>query len=142
YNWSKAGSGSDALELILAPKDANGERKPYPHEPGKGQQDDAVISDSYRTITNIRSNLSYTLFSGHRVSLNHKFENSGRDDKNLLIPERSKWITRNDVMTNIWAVNYEFEALNRRLRTNLFGKYAAVKTKQRIPTGEVDGVMV
>src|SRR5690606_9661520 len=48
YNWSKEGSGSDQLELILAPPNSEGEVKPYPHQPGKGQQDDAVMLDSYR----------------------------------------------------------------------------------------------
>ncbi len=142
YNWSRAGSGSDELELILAPPNTDGEVKPYPHQPGQGQQGDAVMTDSYRTITNVRSNLSYTLFSGHRVSVNHKLENSGRDDKDLLRPDRSKWITQNDVLTNIWGMNYEFEALNRKLRTNVFGKYATIKTTQNKPVSEIEGVMV
>lgn len=142
YNWAKAGSGKNDLELILAPPNENGEVKPYPHQPGKGQQGDAIMTDSYRTITNIRSNLSYALFSGHRISLNHKLENSGREDKDLLRPDRSKWITQNDVLTNIWAMNYEFEALNKKLRTNVFGKYASVRTTQNKPISEVNGVMV
>lgn len=141
YNWSKEGSKDYELELLLAPPNADGEIKPYPHEPGKGQQGDAVISDIDRTITNIRSNLGYTIFSGHRISLNHKFEKSNRNDRDLLIPERSRWITQNDLMTNIWAMNYEAELLDGKLKTNVFGKYAVYQTDQRTPLTENSGVI-
>lgn len=109
--------------------------------PGKGQQGDAVMSDIDRSITNVRSNLAYTIFSGHRISLNHKFESTTRNDKDLLIPERSKWITNNDLTTNIFAVNYEVQALNGKLQTNIFGKYGIYETVQKSPIEEVNGVM-
>ncbi|HMR84975.1 MAG TPA: TonB-dependent receptor, partial [Niabella sp.] len=77
----------------------------------------------------------------HRVSLNHKFERSNRDDKDLLNPARSRWITQNELTTNIWALNYESELFNEKLRTNIFGKYATYITDQRIPLSEAGGVM-
>lgn len=131
YNW-------DHTPLIL---NSTGDPVYIGYKPGKGQQGDAVISDIDRTITNIRSNLSYTIVSGHRLSFNHKFESSTRTDKDLLIPERDKWITNNDLNTNIWALNYESETFNGRLRTNLFGKYGIYQTLQKMPVSEVDGVM-
>ncbi|MFD1771270.1 TonB-dependent receptor [Sphingobacterium suaedae] len=142
YNWSREGSGRDDLELLLAPPNASGEHKPYPHQPGKGQQGDAVMSDIDRTISNIRSNLAYTIISGHRLSLNHKFEKSNRNDHDLLRPDRSRWITRNNITTNIWSMNYESEMLAGRLKTNIFGKYAIYRSDQRIPIGEVDGAIL
>ena len=132
YNW-------DGTLLV---KNSEGLPETYGYSPGKGQQDDAVISDIDRKISNIRSNLSYNIFSGHRISLNHKFEKSNRNDKDLLDPARSRWITDNDLTTNIWAVNYETETLNGKLRTNVFGKYAVYQTDQNTPVNEVGGAMV
>lgn len=132
YNW-------DGSLLV---KSSEGKPETYGYSPGKGQQGDAVMSDIDRTISNIRTNLAYTIVSGHRISLNHKFEKTGRDDKNLLIPARSKWITQNEVTTNIWAVNYEAETLNRRLKTNIFGKYATYKSDQKTPVSESNGVLL
>ena len=131
YNW-------DGTLLV---KNSEGPPETYGYEPGKGQQGDAVMSDIDRTISNIRSNLSYSITSGHRVSLNHKFEKSDRTDQDLFNPGRSRWRTQNDLMTNIWAMNYESEILNGKVKTNIFGKYAVNKTDQTTPVSEVDGVM-
>lgn len=132
YNW-------DGTLLV---KNSEGPPETYGYEPGRGQQGEAVISDIDRTISNIRSNLAYTIVSGHRVSLNHKFENSNRNDKDLLNPARSRWITQNELTTNIWALNYESELLKGKLRTNIFGKYAVYLTDQTIPVRETDGVLI
>lgn len=132
YNW-------DGSLLV---KNSEGPPEYYGYEPGKGQQGDAVISDINRTISNVRTNLGYTIFSGHRISLNHKFEKTDRRDKDLLRPERSQWITRNNVSSNIFSLNYEAETFNGKLRTNIFGKYAIYKTDQRIPTAVVNGEMI
>lgn len=132
YNW-------DGSLLV---KNSEGPPEYYGYEPGKGQQGDAVISDINRTISNVRTNLGYTIFSGHRISLNHKFEKTDRRDKDLLRPERSQWITRNSVSSNIFSLNYEAETFNGKLRTNIFGKYAIYKTDQRIPTAVVNGEMI
>jgi hypothetical protein len=131
YNW-------DHTPLIL---NESGAPVYIGYIPGRGQQGDAVMSNIDRTITNVRSNIAYTIFSGHRLSLNHKFEKSNRDDQNLLVPERSKWITQNELTTNIWAMNYESELLNGKLRTNIFGKYAIYQTDQTVPVSETNGIM-
>lgn len=133
YNWDGT--------LLLSPPNENGELKPRPHRPGKGQQGDAVMDDIDRVISNVRSHLAYTVASGHRLSLNHKFETSNRKNKDLLDPQKSKWASRSDLTTNIWAVNYESEWLDRRLTTNVFGKYARYQTRQRIPESGGDGTL-
>ncbi len=132
YNW-------DGTLLV---KNSEGPPETYGYEPGRGQQGEAVISDIDRTISNIRSNLAYMIVPGHRVSLNHKFENSNRNDKDLLNPARSRWITQNELTTNIWALNYESELLKGKLRTNIFGKYAVYVTDQTTPVRETEGVLV
>ncbi|RZJ84175.1 MAG: TonB-dependent receptor, partial [Chryseobacterium sp.] len=132
YNW-------DGSLLV---KNAEGPQETYGYEPGKGQQGDAVMTDIDRSITNIRSNLSYNILSGHRISLNHKFEKSNRNDHDLLDPTRSRWITQNDLTTNIWAMNYEADLFKGKLKTNIFGKYAIYRTDQNIPIGENNGVLI
>ncbi len=141
YNWSRNGSDNYELELLLAPPNAAGETKPFPYEAGKGQQGDAVMSNIDRTISNVRSNFSYEVLAGHRLSLNHKFERSNRDDQDLLDPSRDKWITENLLTTNIFAMNYESSLLRGKLRTNFFGKYAVYRSNQRSPISENAGVI-
>lgn len=131
YNW-------DGTLLV---KNADGPPETYGYNPLLGQQGEAVMSNIVRKISNVRSNLSYTVFNGHRISLNHKFEYSSRDDQNLLIPERSKWITQNLLTTNIFAANYEAEFFKGKLRTNIFGKHAIYKTERIVPLSETNGVM-
>lgn len=132
YNW-------DGTQLV---KNSEGPPEYYGYEPGKGQQGDAVMTDIDRTISNIRTNLSYMVISGHRLSLNHKFETTSRKDKDLLRPDRSRWITQNDVTSNIFALNYEAATFGGKLKTNLFGKYAINQTNQKSPINEVNGEMV
>lgn len=132
YNW-------DGTLLV---KNAEGPPETYGYSPGKGQQGDAVMSNIERRISNIRSNLAYDIFSGHRVSLNHKFEKSNRNDQDLLDPARSRWITQNVLTTNIWAMNYESELFNGKLKTNIFGKYAIYQTDQKSPIAENAGGLV
>lgn len=131
YNW-------DHTPLIL---NESGAPIYGAYKPGKGQQGDAVMSDIHRKISNVRTNLSYTIVSGHRVSFNYKYETTTREDKDLLRPERSKWITNNDLNTNIFALNYETEILDGKLRTNIFGKYGIYETIQKKPLREVEGVI-
>ncbi|RZJ86686.1 MAG: TonB-dependent receptor, partial [Chryseobacterium sp.] len=131
YNW-------DGTLLV---KNSEGPPETYGYSPGDGQQGDAVISDIDRTISNIRSNLSYDIFAGHRISLNHKFEKSKRNDRDLLFPERSRWIAENELTTNIWATNYESQILDGKIRTNIFGKYAVYQTAQNAPVSETAGVI-
>ncbi|WP_231426231.1 TonB-dependent receptor plug domain-containing protein [Pedobacter sp. Leaf250] len=132
YNW-------DGTLLV---KNSEGPPETYGYSPGQGQQGVAVMSNIERKISNIRSNLAYTIVSGHRVSLNHKFEKSDRNDQDLLIPERSRWITLNGLTTNIFAMNYESDLFNGKLKTNIFGKYAIYKTDQNRPISEVNGSLI
>lgn len=134
YNWDGT--------LLMAPPNADGEIKPFPHAPGQGQQGDAVMSDIDRTISNVRSHLAYTILPGHRISLNHKFEKSERKDHDLLNPDRNRWMTTSDLTTNIWAMNYETELLEGKLRTNVFGKYMLYHTRQHVPLAEENGVII
>src|SRR5690606_21509537 len=60
---------------------------------GGGQQGIKTITQVDRKITNIRSNLGYTVAPGHRISLNHKLETTDRDDNDLLNPINKDLVT-------------------------------------------------
>ncbi|WP_229206933.1 TonB-dependent receptor [Dyadobacter crusticola] len=133
YNW-------DGKPRMLI---RNGQIVPVPPTPGMGQQGAKSIVQVNRQITNMRSNLGYTVFPGHRISLNHKLETTDRDDNDLLNPEKKEMVTVSSVMNNILAMNYEAQFFNDKLKTNLLGKYTSNRTIQTRPElVEQDGVNV
>lgn len=88
-----------------------------------GQQGKPTIADIDRQIANIRSNLSYDIVSGHRVSVNHVFYTVDRKDYDLLTPFDDLGLnSTNDLAKNVISFNYEAQTLDDRLITNLFYK--------------------
>jgi outer membrane receptor protein involved in Fe transport len=118
YNWD--GNIREVIEF--------GERVPL--KTGGGQQGPKTITNTDRSITNARSNLSYMITDGHRISLNHKLEATRRKDEDLLNPSYRDLATKSTVSKNIISMNYEAETFNRRLRTNILGKYTTNRTDQ------------
>lgn len=91
--------------------------------PDGAQQGKPAMTDIDRQVTNIRTNLSYDIFSGHRLSVNHVFYTVDRKDKNLLIKDGNAGInSSNDLAKNVVSFNYEAQTLGNRLTTNLFYK--------------------
>lgn len=109
--------------------------------PHGAQQGAATISQVDRKITNSRANLAYTIFPGHRISVNHKLERTDRDDTNLLRPVNKDLITVTQVTKNIVSANYEAQTFENKLRTNILVKYTANSTRQTDPqaTYHADG---
>lgn len=123
YNW-------DGRPRMLI---RNGVEIPVPPTPGMGQQGPKSIVQVNRQITNMRTNMGYTIATGHRISLNHKMETTDRDDNDLLNPVNKDLVTVSNVMNNIFAMNYEAQLLNDKLRTNLLAKYTFNRTIQTRP---------
>ncbi|PXY45263.1 TonB-dependent receptor plug domain-containing protein [Flavobacterium hydrophilum] len=88
-----------------------------------GQQGKKVITDTDTKITNARANLGYLITDGHRVSLNHKFEATNRKEEDLLNPASKDLATDSNIYKNITSMSYEAETFNKRLKTNISGKY-------------------
>ncbi len=106
-----------------------------------GQQGPKVMTRIDRKITNARTNLSYMVRNGHRISVNHKFESTDRDDNDLLNPINKDLVTKSIISKHIVSLNYEAQTLNNRLRTNIMGKYTSNKTDQTKPQiATIDGV--
>lgn len=123
YNW-------DGNPRMLI---RNGVAIPVPPIAGMGQQGAKTMTVVNRQLTNARTNLSYMLLPGHRVSVNHKLETTDRDDKDLLRPVSREMVTTSHIMNNIFAANYESQLLNNKLTTNLMGKYTVNRTIRVAP---------
>jgi hypothetical protein len=131
YNW-------DGKPRMLI---RNGIEIPVPPIPGMGQQGPKSITEVNRKITNMRSNLAYTVVPGHRISVNHKLETTDRNDRNLLNPVDQNMVTVSNVMNNIFAGNYEAQVFNNKLKTNILGKITSNRTIQTKPElTTLDGV--
>ncbi|WP_081810475.1 TonB-dependent receptor plug domain-containing protein [Flavobacterium daejeonense] len=129
YNWD--GTIREIIEF--------GEKVPL--RTGGGQQGPKIMTNTDRKITNSRSNLGYMITPEHRLSLNHKYEATTRKDKDLLNPASQDLATKSLVTKHILSMNYEAESFDRKLRTNILGKYTTNRnnqTKSEIVT--VDGV--
>ncbi|RZL67965.1 MAG: TonB-dependent receptor [Pedobacter sp.] len=133
YNWD--GTVREIIEF--------GERVPL--RTSGGQQGAKTITRTDRKITNARSNLGYMLYDGHRISLNHKYEATDRDDHDLLNPSYRDLATESLVSKHIISMNYEAETFNKKLRTNILGKYTANRTDQQrqdiVNTGGVNSIV-
>lgn len=119
YNWD--GNPRQVYELgeLVDLKTLNG-----------GQQGDKVISNTDRKITNLRSNLGYMIADRHKLSLNHKYESTERDDQDLLNSTNTDLATVSTVSQNILSFNYEAETFHKKLKTNILGKFTHNHTSQ------------
>ena len=120
YNWN--GKPMTSIQ--------NGVERTIIRPIGQGQQGTAVISDIDRKIINIRSNLAYSIYPGHKISINHNLNRTDRDDNDLLDP-RKKGLATVSVLTNqIFAFNYESQTFNNKLRANIIAKYTYNQNNQ------------
>jgi len=129
YNWD------NTLREIID----DGERKPirlsYTDRFGQkrymAQQGQPTMTSIDRNILTARSNLTYMPFSGHRISLNHAYHKTERDDNDLLNPVDKDLVTTGENIQNIFAFNYEAEFWQRRIKTNAQLKHTADRNNQR-----------
>ena len=91
---------------------------------GQGQQGPATILNVDRTIINTRTNLSYIVTNGHKLSLNHNLNRTKRVDQDLLNHDNlSNANIERNTMTNIIGFNYEAQTFANKLMTNVLAKY-------------------
>lgn len=114
YNW-------DGSPMMIV---RNGNLVPLVKPVGQGQQGAATITNIDRKIINTRTNLSYTVAQGHRISLNHYLNSTRREDEDLLNPNAAlNSVNDRNTSTHIFGFNYEAQTLGNKLRTNLLAKY-------------------
>lgn len=114
YNWD-----GNPMTIIR-----NGVVVPLVRPVGRGQQGAAVITNIDRDIINSRTNLSYMVAQGHRLSVNHNLNSTRRQDEDLLNPSAPmNSQNQRNTTTNIFGFNYEAQTLNNKLKTNVLAKY-------------------
>lgn len=122
YNWD-----GKPREVIVF-----GERVPMKTQRG-AQQGLPTMNQTDRKITNIRANLSYMIASGHRLSINNKFESTRREDRDELSPTMVNLGAESIISKNIVSMNYEAQTFKSKLKTNLLGKYTTNYNNQKVP---------
>ncbi|WP_339864646.1 TonB-dependent receptor plug domain-containing protein [uncultured Algoriphagus sp.] len=82
-----------------------------------------------RNVSSIRTGLSYAISKNHRIMLNHVYSGIDRVDSDQLrsVLENTFRGTR-DLRKNIVSLTYELNALDEKLRANVFGKYYQQET--------------
>lgn len=122
YNWD-----GKPREVIVFD-----ERVPLKTQRG-AQQGLPTMSQTDRKIINMRVNLSYMIASGHRLSVNNKFESTRRDDRDDLNPAVVDLGAESVLSKNIVSANYESQTLRNKLKTNILGKYTTNYNDQKVP---------
>ncbi|WP_343330965.1 TonB-dependent receptor [Polaribacter staleyi] len=92
-----------------------------------------------RKVTSIRTGLSYEINKQHKVFLNHLYNGIDREDSDELVSvlENTFKGTR-DLTKNIYALTYEMNAFDNKLKTSFFGKYYQQKTTSIDPDIETN----
>lgn len=132
YNW-------DGKPLMII---RNGVKVPLIRNVGQGQQGSAVITNIERKILNARTNLSYTIVNGHRVSVSHNINKTQREDQDLLnLYSVANTGNERSTSTNVLGFNYEAQTFNNKLKTNLLAKYTINQNHVKLPyTQTINGV--
>lgn len=93
------------------------------------QEGGPTLAKINRNVSSIRTGVSYAIGKNHRIMLNHVYSGIDRVDSDQLrsVLENTFRGTR-DLEKNIISLTYEFNALDEKLKANVFGKYYQQKT--------------
>ena len=119
-SWAYAWNGERAIDF-------RGDEYQYPWR--SQQEGGPTLATINRDVASIRSGLSYTLNNHHKLLLNHVYSGIDRVDSDVLrsVLENTFRGTR-DLQKNILSLTYELNALDERLKANVFGKYYQQET--------------
>ena len=119
-SWAYAWNGERAIDF-------RGDEYQYPWR--SQQEGGPTLAIIKRDVASIRSGLSYTLNNHHKLLLNYVYSGIDRVDSDVLrsVLENTFRGTR-DLQKNILSLTYELNALDERLKANVFGKYYQQET--------------
>lgn len=128
YNWY----GEKSLDLngkpILRPQGA--------------QQGAPTLATIHRKVGSARAGLSYAINDNHKVLVNHLFYSIDRKDDDAIrsVLERNFFGTR-ELSKNVTSLTYELTALDKALKTSVFGKNYQQRLERMNPVVEtIDGI--
>lgn len=101
----------------------------YKYSWNSQQEGGPTLAKINRNVSSIRTGISYAINTNHRFLLNHVYSGIDRVDTDQLrsILENTFRGTR-DLEKNIVSLTYELNAINEKLKANVFGKYYQQKT--------------
>lgn len=101
----------------------------YKYSWNSQQEGGPTLARINRNVSSIRTGLSYTVNRNHRFLINHVYSGIDRVDSDQLrsVLENTFRGTR-DLQKNIVSLTYELNALDEKLKANVFGKYYQQKT--------------
>lgn len=128
YNWY----GEKSLDLngkpILRPQGA--------------QQGAPTLATINRRVGSARAGLSYAINDNHKILANHLFYSIDRKDDDAIrsVLERNFFGTR-ELIKNVSSLTYEFTALEKALKTSVFGKNYQQRLERMNPVVEtIEGI--
>lgn len=130
YNWDHT------LREIIDDGERRPIRKIYIDEFGQqqymAQQGRPTMTNVDRQLINTRTHLAYYIRTGHRLTLNHAFRQTDRQDEDLLRPSMRDLMSTSQQIQNVLVLNYEGASWENRLRTNAQLKYTADRNNQHL----------
>ena len=101
----------------------------YKYSWNSQQEGGPTLAKINRNVSSIRTGISYAVNKNHRIMINHVFSRIDRVDTDQLrsVLENTFRGTR-DLEKNIVSLTYELNAMDEKLRANVFGKYYQQKT--------------
>lgn len=102
---------------------------------GSQQEGGPTLAKIDRNVASIRTGISYALNKNHKFLINHVFSGIDRKDSDELrsVLENTFLGTR-ELRKNIYSFSYELNAINNKLKANVFGKHYHQNTVSTDPT--------
>ncbi|MFV0530057.1 MAG: TonB-dependent receptor [Flavobacteriales bacterium] len=91
-------------------------------------------TDTDKTV-NARSNITYNFDTNHKIQFNHLLNTFTRDSDDPMLPKAENDLKEDrEYMKNILSLSLENDFFNKKLKTNIFGKYFLMDRISKIRT--------
>lgn len=101
---------------------------------GSQQEGGPTLLNINRKVASIRTGISYEINKNHKVFLNHVYSGLDREDSDEMISLLENTFQQtSDIYKNIYSLSYELNAIDDKLKVNLFGKHYRQKVLNTFP---------
>ncbi|WP_300027911.1 TonB-dependent receptor [uncultured Maribacter sp.] len=101
---------------------------------GSQQEGGPTLLNINRKVASIRTGISYEINNNHKVFLNHVYSGLDREDSDEMISLlENTFHQTSDIYKNIYSLSYELNAIDDKLKVNLFGKHYRQKVLNTFP---------
>lgn len=101
---------------------------------GSQQEGGPTLLNINRKVASIRTGISYEINNNHKIFLNHVYSGLDREDSDEMISLLENTFQQtSDIYKNIYSLSYELNAIDDKLKVNLFGKHYRQKVLNTFP---------